>query len=103
MWHDGARTGCRASESNVLRNDRNPGGNVPPTRMSTMKHKYSKEWYERRITMEGDAEIGAGCWPEILPGAVAKPRLTPVDTRIAFGTFVTLWRRNKRWDAAKLA
>ena len=68
-----------------------------------MKHEYSKEWYERRIATEGDAEIGAGRWPEVPPGAIAKPRLTLVDTRIAFGTFVALWRRNQRWDAAKLA
>jgi transcriptional regulator with XRE-family HTH domain len=68
-----------------------------------MKLERSKDWYERRIALEGDAEIGAGrppCYPMPAAGeATAKP----VETRIAFGTFVELWRRNRGWDAVKLA
>ncbi len=71
-----------------------------------MKHKmklnYSKEWYEQRIDLEGDCEVGAGC-PPVKPERTEKPQVTFVDTRIALGTFVSLWRRNQGWDAAQLA
>ena len=68
-----------------------------------MKLNYSKEWYESRIALEGDAEIGAGIPPGVRAKTFGKMQITPVDTRIAFGTFVELWRRNRGWDAAKLA
>jgi HTH-type transcriptional regulator, competence development regulator len=68
-----------------------------------MKMNYSKEWYEKRIALEGDSEIGAGSPPGVETKTAAKSVVTPIDTRIAFGTFVALWRRNRGWDAAKLA
>ena len=68
-----------------------------------MKLNYSKQWYEDRIALEGDAEIGAGTPPGVRVKPSAKSKITPVDTRIAFGTFVALWRRNRGWDVATLA
>jgi transcriptional regulator with XRE-family HTH domain len=70
--------------------------------MSTMKLNYSKEWYEQRIGLEGESEVGAGCLPAS-PESAEKEKVTFVDTRIALGTFVSLWRRNQGWDAARLA
>lgn len=69
-----------------------------------MKLNYAKEWFEQRIEKEGDVEVGAG-----LPAAgrigepAAEPKIRLLDTRIAFGQFVVLWRRNKGWNAEKLA
>jgi HTH-type transcriptional regulator, competence development regulator len=72
-----------------------------------MKLKRSKEWYERHIAREGDAEIGAGVPAHF--SALAKAgeetaaNINPLKTRMAFGTFVELWRRNRGWDAERLA
>ena len=69
-----------------------------------MTLNYPKSWFERRIALEGDAEVGAGTPPpvqQLRPGAASN--IVPINTRIAFGTFVGLWRRNKGWDAVKLA
>src|ERR1051325_6466457 len=66
-----------------------------------MKLKYSKEWYAKRIDLEGESEIGAG-----LPGGPENSdneELNFVDTRIALGAFVSVWRRNQGGDAARLA
>ena len=71
--------------------------------MKHMKLDYSKKWYENRIALEGDAEIGAGTPPGTQTKALAKSNVAPIDTRIAFGTFVALWRRNRGWDVTKLA
>jgi HTH-type transcriptional regulator, competence development regulator len=71
--------------------------------MKHMKLEYSKKWYENRIALEGDAEVGAGTPPGIQAKTFPRSNVTPVDTRIAFGTFVALWRRNQGWDAARLA
>ena len=68
-----------------------------------MKLTQSKKWYEDRIAREGDAEIGAGTPPGVRAKSSAKPAAALLDARIAFGTFVTLWRRNRGWDAARLA
>jgi transcriptional regulator with XRE-family HTH domain len=68
-----------------------------------MKLTHSKDWYARRIALEGDADIGAGTIAAIREPAVAQTQASPIDTRIAFGTFVELWRRNRGWDAVKLA
>jgi transcriptional regulator with XRE-family HTH domain len=71
--------------------------------MKFMKLDHPKKWYEDRIALEGDAEIGAGTPPGVRATTPAKSNITPVDTRIAFGTFVALWRRNRGWDVATLA
>ena len=71
--------------------------------MKNMKLDYPKKWYENRIALEGDAEIGAGTPLGVQAKTLAKSHVTRIDTRIAFGTFVALWRRNRGWDAAKLA
>jgi transcriptional regulator with XRE-family HTH domain len=68
-----------------------------------MKLDHPKKWYEDRIALEGDAEIGAGTPPGVRVKPPAKSKVTAVDTQIAFGTFVTLWRRNRGWDVATLA
>lgn len=68
-----------------------------------MKLDRPKDWYERRIALEGDVEVGAGAPPRYSAQAAASANIRLIDTRIAFGTFVGLWRRNKGWDAAKLA
>ena len=62
-----------------------------------MKLIRSKKWYEKRIDLEQEAEIGAG-----IPGA-RKSEAKPGNIHLAFGTFVELWRRNKGWNALKLA
>jgi transcriptional regulator with XRE-family HTH domain len=67
-----------------------------------MKLKYSKEWYETRIGLEGEREVGAGCLAASTENA-EREKLTFVDTRIALGAFVSLWRRNQGWDATRLA
>jgi transcriptional regulator with XRE-family HTH domain len=67
----------------------------------TMKLNYPKEWFEQRIEKEGKVEIGAGIPPIPRPVESAEPKA--LDTRIAFGQFVALWRRNKGWNAEKLA
>ena len=61
----------------------NPGGSFPPKTMSNMKLKYSKEWYEKRIGLEGENEVGAG-YQHGSPES-DKEKVTFVDTRIAFG------------------
>lgn len=69
-----------------------------------MKLEYPKEWFERSAEIEGDAEVGAGVLPTrrtIEPHTIDKT--TALDTRIAFGQFVSLWRRNNGWNAEKLA
>jgi transcriptional regulator with XRE-family HTH domain len=68
-----------------------------------MKLERSKDWYERRIDLEGDVEIGAGAPPQCRTKAAEEASVKPLETRIALGTFVELWRRNRGWDAVKLA
>ena len=68
-----------------------------------MKLERSKEWYARRIALEGDAEIGAGTPQKCRPHVAAETGAKPLETRIALGTFVELWRRDRGWDAVKLA
>jgi transcriptional regulator with XRE-family HTH domain len=66
-----------------------------------MQLDYPKNWFERHLARDGEAEIGAG----LPPTRPARPpaNVIPMDTRIAFGAFVGLWRRNQGWDAVKLA
>ena len=74
-----------------------------------MKLDYPKEWYEERLDLEGDSAVGAGgdpAWIQLKTSrparaAVAVANLQPV--RLAFGTFVELCRRDRGWDAIKLA
>ena len=68
--------------------------------MRTMKLQYPKEWFERSADIEGDAEVGAGFLPTTEPHT---QDITTLDTRIALGQFVALWRRNRGWNAEKLA
>ena len=68
-----------------------------------MKLERSKDWYERRIALEGDAEIGAGTPPKFRNLPPAPICAKPLESRIALGTFVELWRRDRGWDAVKLA
>ncbi len=69
-----------------------------------MKLEYPKEWFERSAEIEGIAEVGAGVPPT---HSTTEPhtteRITAFDTRIAFGQFVSLWRRNNGWNPEKLA
>ncbi len=49
-------------------------------------------------------EIGAGVPADPRPvESAAEPKIKLLDTRIAFGQFVALWRRNKGWNAERLA
>ena len=69
-----------------------------------MKLEYPKEWFERSALLEGDAEVGAGVPPT--PKTTephTQDNITALDTRIALGQFVALWRRNQGWNAEKLA
>lgn len=70
--------------------------------MRNMKLNYSKEWCAKRIDLEGESEVGAGCLPATLESS-ERDKVTFVDTRIALGSFVSLWRRNQGWDGARLA
>ena len=64
-----------------------------------MKLNYPKAWFEQRIEKEGQVEIGAG-----IPATLAAgPKIKLLETGIAFGRFVELWRRNKGWNTEKLA
>lgn len=69
-----------------------------------MELNYPREWFEQRIENEGKLEIGAGI-PVASPPveSAAERKIKWLDTRIAFGQFVELWRRNKGWNAEKLA
>jgi hypothetical protein len=44
-----------------------------------MKLKYPKEWYESRIDLEGDAEIGAGIPPGVKMKTMARSNVMPID------------------------
>jgi transcriptional regulator with XRE-family HTH domain len=69
-----------------------------------MKLNYPKEWFEQRIEKEGKVEIGAGTPAAAQPvESAGEPNVKLLDTRIAFGQFVALWRRNKGWNAERLA
>lgn len=69
-----------------------------------MKLNYPKEWFEKRIEKEGKVEIGAGVPAAPRPvESAAEPKIKLLDTRIPFGQFVALWRRNKGWNAERLA
>lgn len=69
-----------------------------------MKLDYPKAWFEAHIEREGTVEIGAGTLPiHSAKVPTLKPGKGDADTRIAFGQFITLWRRNKGWNAEKLA
>jgi HTH-type transcriptional regulator, competence development regulator len=71
--------------------------------MRTMKLQYPKEWFERSAFIEGDAEVGAGFPPTPATTEPHAQDITTLDTRIAFGQFVALWRRNHGWNAETLA
>ena len=69
-----------------------------------MKLECPKEWFERSALIEGDAEVGAGVPPT--PHTTephTQHNITALDTRIALGQFVVLWRRNQGWNAETLA
>jgi len=68
-----------------------------------MKLERSKDWYERHIALEGDAEIGAGSPPKFRGMLAQEASAKSLETRIALGTFVEFWRRSRGWDAVKLA
>ncbi len=69
-----------------------------------MKLDYPKEWFERHIERDGDVEVGAGLPPAHHTATESPgPEIKPLDTRIAFGQFVRLWRRNQGWNVEKLA
>jgi len=66
-----------------------------------MKINYPKSWFERHLVQEDEAEVGAGTPP--IACSEASSNVVPLETRMAFGTFVGQWRRNKGWDAVTLA
>lgn len=66
-----------------------------------MKLEYPKEWFLRSADIEGEAEIGAGS-PPLSTNSSTVGSNHPAS-RIAFGRFVELWRRNKGWNPERLA
>ena len=64
-----------------------------------MKLEYPKEWLLQSADIEGEAEIGAGIppWNPETPTAGE----THSASRIAFGRFVELWRRDKGWNSER--
>jgi transcriptional regulator with XRE-family HTH domain len=68
-----------------------------------MKLDYPKKYYEERIAREGDAEIGAGLPPAFHRRRQPEPLPSTSEIRIALGTFIELWRRNRGWNAEQLA
>lgn len=65
--------------------------------------EYPKEWFARRAEIEGDAEVGAGIPPTHRSTYTQPAPPEAIDTRIALGQFVELWRRNKGWNPERLA
>ena len=66
-----------------------------------MKLEYPKEWFLQSADIEGEDEIGAGI-PLWNTDSATCCGNHPAS-RIAFGRFVELWRRNKGWNPEKLA
>ncbi len=73
-----------------------------------MKLNLSKKWYEQRIALEGDLEVGAGMpWEKL--GIQGKPQSTEEQTqeelveRLAFGSLVQMLRRKKGLSIEQLA
>lgn len=72
-----------------------------------MKFERSKEWWLARARREGDAAVGAG-FLALDPGpeersAAAAPATPADETRIAFGRFVHLMRRQRGLSIETLA
>jgi HTH-type transcriptional regulator, competence development regulator len=70
-----------------------------------MRLERSKEWWMARAAREGDADVGAGLLafdpkPDVQASNVVT---TTEETRIAFGRFVNLMRRQRGWSIEKLA
>ncbi len=73
-----------------------------------MKQHKSKEWYKRKIALEGDLEVGAGMpWAKFdsQHKSVKDEKQTQEELveRIAFGSLVQLERRRKGFSIEKLA
>ncbi len=68
-----------------------------------MKFTFSKEWCRKSADLEGNAEVGAGC-PDIRQD---RPVTDTVDfaisSRLAFGKFLQLIRRNRDLTPEQLA
>jgi HTH-type transcriptional regulator, competence development regulator len=74
-----------------------------------MKIEHTQEWWLKRVDREGDQAVSAGLasrdpGQEQQPSSVA-PAIQPAaeETRIAFGRFVTLMRRQRALSIEKLA
>jgi len=68
-----------------------------------MKLNMQKSWYESRIELEGDMEVGAGIWPVGVKPSVEPSAERTGDTRLAFGALVELCRRNSGLNVEQLA
>lgn len=69
-----------------------------------MKIDYSKKWFAKSASIEGNSEVGAGIPPTHRDTHPSIPNdINHLESRIAFGQFVELWRRNKGWNPEKLA
>ena len=69
-----------------------------------MKLQFQKDWFAKSAEIEGVSEVGAGLppnWHALEP--LAREAISVLDTRIAFGQFVELWRRNTGWNPERLA
>lgn len=69
-----------------------------------MKLDYPRKWFEQHIEHSGNEEVGAGI-PSLTPVCpqADESKIKTLDTRLALGQFVELWRRNRGWNAEDLA
>jgi HTH-type transcriptional regulator, competence development regulator len=67
-----------------------------------MKLTLTKEWFLRRVALEGDVDIAAGL-PARHPSLDEEHPDAPGDTRLALGPLVQLTRRKNRMSMEKLA
>jgi transcriptional regulator with XRE-family HTH domain len=67
-----------------------------------MKIERSKEWWVAQALREGTSEVGAG-FSVLESQAEGRPAMQLEETRIAFGRFVNLMRRQRSWTFEKLA
>lgn len=71
-----------------------------------MKLALTREWFERRASLEGDTEVGAGMLardPSPEEAAARSPTETDLETRFAFGSLVEAMRRKGGLTMEKLA
>ena len=70
-----------------------------------MKINVSKQWFEKSARIEGDSAVGAGlpAFAFSSPSPEQDAGYVAAELRVAFGRFVALMRRQRRWSIEQLA